>query len=170
MRLEMDRLGSPCGALLAVCSETELVTLEFEVAEAVMHERLARRFGADIELAERSDPLGVTGRLRAYFAGEIEAIDGIPADGGGTPFQRKVWRQLRRIPAGRTWTYAELARRIDQPTATRAVGHANGANPIAIVVPCHRVIGADGKLVGYTAGIKRKLWLLQHEGAQLQLV
>jgi methylated-DNA-[protein]-cysteine S-methyltransferase len=109
----------------------------------------------------------VLDRLKAYFAGDIAAIEDIPAESGGTEFQRKCWKMLRKIPAGKTWSYNQLARRIGRPAAVRAVGAANGANPISVVVPCHRVIGADGSLTGYGGGLDRKLWLLRHEGASL---
>jgi methylated-DNA-[protein]-cysteine S-methyltransferase len=103
--------------------------------------------------------------VRAYLAGSYGAIDGIPVDTGGTPFQRRVWSALRRIPAGQTLTYGALARRLGTPAASRAVGRAVSLNPVAIVVPCHRVIGADGRLTGYAGGLDRKRWLLAHERA-----
>jgi methylated-DNA-[protein]-cysteine S-methyltransferase len=114
-------------------------------------------------LTPRSNPGGLTAALRAYFAGDLGAIDGLPVATGGTDFQRAVWAALREIPCGETRSYGELAQRIGHPTAVRAVGLANGANPVAVVVPCHRVIGADGSLTGYGAGIERKRWLLAHE-------
>lgn len=105
--------------------------------------------------------------LERYFAGDLGALDTLPVASSGTGFQRGVWRALRDIPAGTTITYGELARRVGRPTAFRAVGLANGANPIGIVVPCHRVIGRDGSLTGYGGGLERKRWLLTHEGARL---
>jgi methylated-DNA-[protein]-cysteine S-methyltransferase len=104
-------------------------------------------------------------QLEAYFAGTRQAFDLVVA-GAGTPFQRRVWAELCRIPFGSTITYGELARRIGQPTASRAVGLANGQNRLAIVVPCHRVVGAGGALTGYAGGIERKRWLLDHERRQ----
>jgi methylated-DNA-[protein]-cysteine S-methyltransferase len=104
----------------------------------------------------------VASQLAAYFAGQLRDFD-VPLAPEGTEFQKKVWRELCRIPFGETISYSELARRIGQPTASRAVGLANGRNPIAIIVPCHRVIGADGSLTGYGGGIDRKKWLLGHE-------
>lgn len=101
-------------------------------------------------------------QLEAYFAGELQEFD-IPLAPQGTPFQQRVWNELRNIPFGQTWSYGELARRIGQPTASRAVGLANGKNPISVIVPCHRVIGANGKLVGYGGGLDRKNTLLQLE-------
>jgi methylated-DNA-[protein]-cysteine S-methyltransferase len=108
-------------------------------------------------------PRTLTDALGAYFAGDLHAIDPLETRTGGTHFQQRVWTELRRIPAGGTITYGELARRIGRPAACRAVGLANGSNPISIVVPCHRVIGADGQLTGYGGGIARKRWLLDHE-------
>lgn len=101
-------------------------------------------------------------QLQAYFAGELQEFD-LPLAPQGTPFQQRVWNELRNIPFGQTWSYGELARRIGQPTASRAVGLANGKNPISVIVPCHRVIGANGKLVGYGGGLDRKNTLLQLE-------
>ncbi|HUB07522.1 MAG TPA: methylated-DNA--[protein]-cysteine S-methyltransferase [Myxococcales bacterium] len=106
-------------------------------------------------------------RLAAYFDGDLGALAELPVLTDGTPFQRRVWDELRRIPVGQTISYAELARRIGKPKAMRAVGAANGKNPVAIVVPCHRVVAANGTLWGYGGGLPRKAWLLKHEGALL---
>ena len=107
----------------------------------------------------------VVAQLEAYFAGSLTDFD-LPMEMGGTDFQRRVWASLREIPYGETISYGELARRVGNPKASRAVGLANGRNPLAIVVPCHRVIGADGSLTGYGGGLDRKVWLLEHEAAQ----
>jgi methylated-DNA-[protein]-cysteine S-methyltransferase len=110
-------------------------------------------------------PLAVAIRqIAEYFAGERQKFE-LPLALDGTPFQTRVWRELMEIPFGRTWSYAELARRIGKPGASRAVGLANGSNPISIIVPCHRVIGSDGSLTGYGGGLERKRWLLEHEGS-----
>jgi len=106
-------------------------------------------------------------QLRVYFAGELRDFD-LPLAMGGSPFERRVWRALRRVPRGTTVSYGHLAARIGQPKACRAVGLANGRNPIPIVVPCHRVIGADGSLTGYGGGLDIKRWLLELEGVQLE--
>jgi methylated-DNA-[protein]-cysteine S-methyltransferase len=108
-------------------------------------------------------------QLTAYFAGDLREFD-LPLEAPGSDFQRRVWRELRQIPFGRSISYGELARRIGQPAASRAVGRANGQNPISIIVPCHRVIGADGTLTGYGGGLDRKRWLLDHEAGQHSLV
>jgi O-6-methylguanine DNA methyltransferase len=104
----------------------------------------------------------ITSQLAAYFRGDLTTFD-VPMNLQGTAFQRSVWEQLGDIPYGETISYGELARRIGNPNASRAVGLANGRNPISIIVPCHRVIGADGSLTGYGGGLDRKTWLLQHE-------
>ena len=105
-------------------------------------------------------------QLRAYFEGRRQRF-ALTVAPGGTPFQQRVWRELQQIPWGVTTTYREIAERLGQPTAARAVGHANGCNPVAIVIPCHRVVGAKGQLTGYAGGIAIKRRLLQHEGALL---
>jgi methylated-DNA-[protein]-cysteine S-methyltransferase len=103
-------------------------------------------------------------QLDAYFAGGLTRFD-IPLRLAGTDFQMRVWRSLQDIPYGHTISYGDLARRVGNPQASRAVGLANGRNPVAVVVPCHRVIGADGRLTGYAGGLERKIWLLDHERA-----
>ena len=127
---------------------------------------LPRRFPGE-PLEDAGDAIDLVGRFSAYLAGDLAAIDAIAVDPGGTPFQRAVWAELRRIPAGRTRSYAEMARTIGAPRAVRAVGAANGANPIAIVIPCHRVVASGGALGGYGGGLARKRWLLEHERAAL---
>jgi methylated-DNA-[protein]-cysteine S-methyltransferase len=166
MKLLIDRVASPIGDILVVADGTNLVALEFAAVEGRMRRALKARYGG-FKLVPARDPLGACSRLRAYLAGDIEALENLPVDGGGTPFQRRVWSALRRIPAGTTMSYGALARRLRMPTATRAVGRANGQNPISIVVPCHRVIGSDGTLTGYGGGLERKRWLLEHEGVRL---
>jgi methylated-DNA-[protein]-cysteine S-methyltransferase len=152
------RVPSPLGALLVVTDGAgRLCGLDFAENEP----RLRRLLRAPLSGAPSPEP--VTESLGAYFAGELAALDGLATHTAGSEFQRRVWAALRRIPRGTTTTYAALAREIGQPTACRAVGLANGANPIAIVVPCHRVIGASGALTGYAGGLDRKRWLLEHE-------
>lgn len=125
---------------------------------------LQRHYGKNgFTLEPANNPGGVTDRLKSYFAGELASIEALPTRTAGTAFQREVWRSLRDIPCGTTVSYGELAQRIGRPKAVRAVGLANGANPIGIVVPCHRVIGSSGSLTGYGGGIERKRWLLKHE-------
>jgi methylated-DNA-[protein]-cysteine S-methyltransferase len=144
-------LASPLGPL----------RVEFD-AGGRLH-RLAFGSASDEAPAMAAAPASVVRAVAAYFAGDMRAFDCIELDPPGTRFQREVWAALRRIPAGTTTTYGRLAAALGRPGASRAVGLANGANPVAIVVPCHRVIGASGALTGYGGGIERKRWLLDHE-------
>jgi methylated-DNA-[protein]-cysteine S-methyltransferase len=118
---------------------------------------------------ERRDRFGVYDELQAYFAGDVGALDRIAVDARGTPFQLEVWEQLRRIPVGTTISYGELAKRVHRPNAQRAVGMANASNPIALIVPCHRVIRTGGALGGYAFGLAYKQWLLAHEANSQRL-
>jgi methylated-DNA-[protein]-cysteine S-methyltransferase len=162
--LAIERIVTPIGPLLAVTDERDaLRALDFEEFEHRLKVRLER--AGPMRLAARAGASAHRSALEAYFAGELCAIDQIPVAPAGTPFQQRVWRALRDIEAGSVTSYGVLARRIGHPTAVRAVGAANGANPIGVGVPCHRVIGANGKLTGYGGGIERKRWLLRHEGA-----
>jgi methylated-DNA-[protein]-cysteine S-methyltransferase len=158
--------ASPLGPLALVASPGGLCAVGFDSDWARVRAELERRFGA-VVLEPTEDPAGAVSALRRYFDGDVRAIEAIPVDTGGTPFQQQVWHTLRRIPAGQTWSYADLAAAIGRPSATRAVGAANGANPVGVVLPCHRVIGSNGSLTGYGGGLPRKVWLLRHEGALL---
>ncbi len=164
MTLEVAEFHSPIGTIMLAVRDGALAALVFAEGWPDRRARLVKRFG-DVDLRGAANPAGVSGRLAAYFAGDLGALDAIAVDSGGTPFQRRVWGALRTIPPGETVSYQTLARRIGAPTAVRAVGAANRTNPIGIVVPCHRVIGADGSLTGYAGGIERKRWLLTHERA-----
>jgi len=168
LALLIDRLATPIGELLIVAdSDGNLRTIDWTDHDARMRRLMDRYYGKGrYTLTPARDPGGLTSAMRAYFKGDIDAIDRLPVDRTvGTPFQKSVWRALRKIPKGKTITYAELARRIGKPRAVRAAGLANGQNPISIVVPCHRVIGSNGTLTGYGGGLPRKKWLLEHEGA-----
>ncbi|BBK35161.1 methylated-DNA--protein-cysteine methyltransferase [Allostella sp. ATCC 35155] len=164
MRLFRDQVETPIGPMVVLADERHLRLLEFADAMDRVEDWVGRRLGRP-EFVEARDPLGVATALGAYFAGTLDAIDGIPVAAGGTPFQERVWARLRGIPAGETRTYAGFAQEIGHAAAQRAVGAANGRNPIAVVVPCHRLVGSDGGLTGYGGGIARKRWLLAHEGA-----
>jgi methylated-DNA-[protein]-cysteine S-methyltransferase len=168
MILLVDSFPSPIGPVSLASDGRALCALEFEEREELLR-RLRARFGEGAALREAADPQGFTSRALAYFAGELDALAGVPVDGGGTDFQRRVWAALREIPAGETRTYSGLAARLGMPGAARAVGLANGRNPIAVAVPCHRVVGADGTLTGYAGGLERKRWLLAHESVRLPL-
>jgi methylated-DNA-[protein]-cysteine S-methyltransferase len=154
---------SPIGPLGLAAEEGVLVAVTFD-GFGPLH-AWARRVLGRCEWVEVPDPAGVSTRLRRFFAGELEALAPVPVRLHGTDFQRRTWEALRRIPAGRTWSYRRLAEELGDPRATRAVGAANGQNPVPLVVPCHRVIGSDGSLTGFGGGLDRKRWLLQHEGA-----
>ena len=162
VRIAWSTYQSPIGPLTLVVRGEMLLTLAFDADPARTAAALARRLDADA--AAGTAPRALRNRLDRYFGGEVDALDRIVVEPGGTPFQQRVWTALRGIPAGTTTSYGELARRIGRPGAVRAVGAANGANPVAVVVPCHRVIGANGSLVGYGGGLDRKRWLLAHEG------
>ena len=165
IRLHLDHLDTPIGRLALVVDDAgRLHAAGFTDAHARMARQLEHfRAREEIELAETNDPVGVTEALRSYFDGDLRAIEALEVAANGTPFQQSTWTALREIPSGHTWSYAALAARIGRPSAVRAVGAANGANPVAIVVPCHRVIGSSGKLTGYGGGLERKRWLLAHE-------
>lgn len=163
MHFLTDEIPSALGAIVIAVREGRLCSLDYGDCRGRMLASLAHRYGA-IRARSARDPFGLSRRIRAYLDGDLGAIDGIPVDTGGTAFQQKVWTALRRIPAGTTITYGDLAREIGRPSAVRAAAAANGRNPIAIVVPCHRVVGKDGRLTGYAGGLSRKRWLLAHEG------
>jgi methylated-DNA-[protein]-cysteine S-methyltransferase len=143
-----------------------LCALEFGDCADRLRAQLQSRYG-DVELVAAKKPSRYASSVRRYLGGDIRALDDLPVETGGTAFQRQVWAALRKIPAGSTTTYGEIAARLGKPGAARAVGLANGQNPVSIAIPCHRVIGADGTLTGYGGGLDRKLWLLRHEGASL---
>lgn len=158
MSVGFSELTSPVGRLRLALCDGALIRLEF--ADETTAPAAWRR--DDDALAP------ACAQLRAYFAGQRRSFD-LALAPTGTEFQRRVWQVLTQIPHGETISYGELARRVGQPQAARAVGMANNRNPIAIVVPCHRVVGADGRLVGFGGGLPRKRWLLQHEAAQREL-
>jgi len=166
MRFAYHRIDSPLGTILAVTGNAALHALDFHDHLDRMHKLLQAHYGA-VELIEAHDGLGLRARLARYFDRDFDAFAGLPLHTNGTPFQKAVWTRLLAIPPGTTATYGEIARELADVSASRAVGLANGSNPIAIVVPCHRVIGANGKLTGYGGGLHRKEWLLRHEGVLL---
>jgi methylated-DNA-[protein]-cysteine S-methyltransferase len=164
--LLIDRLPTPIGELIVIADhDGKLRTVDWTDHEPRMRRLLDRQYGKGrYTLTPARDPGGLTTAMRRYFKGDNTVLVDLPVETGGTPFQKSVWRALRKIRCGTTISYAELARRIGRPKAVRAVGLANGQNPISIVVPCHRVIGSDGSLTGYGGGLNRKKWLLEHEG------
>lgn len=168
LALLIDRIATPAGELIVVAdADGNLRTIDWTDHEARMKQLLDRQYGkGSYTLTPARNPGGLSDAMRRYFKGDLGAIESLPVKTAGTPFQRSVWQALRRIACGTTISYAELARRIGKPKAVRAVGLANGQNPISIVVPCHRVIGSNGSLTGYGGGLPRKKWLLKHEGAR----
>jgi methylated-DNA-[protein]-cysteine S-methyltransferase len=165
--LERVVIPSPAGPLSLHASPAGVVALTFIDREPERMDLLGRRFAALRVEACRRDRLGAAALIEAYLEGDLGAIDRIVVDAGGTAFQAEVWRALRQIPVGTTTSYEALARQIGRPRAVRAVGAANGQNPVAIVVPCHRVLAKHGTLHGYGGGLERKRWLLVHERALL---
>ncbi|HZN94775.1 MAG TPA: methylated-DNA--[protein]-cysteine S-methyltransferase [Myxococcales bacterium] len=164
MRIVLSRYESPIGPLVLASEGDALLALEFPERSQEIRPRLEQAHpGAEVK--EGALPRPFASALAAYFGGDTRALDRVQVRTEGTPFQREVWAALRRIPAGQTWSYQELARAVGRPRASRAVGAANGANPVALVVPCHRVIATGGKLGGYGGGLHRKEWLLKHERA-----
>lgn len=162
--LTLDRVATPVGEVLLVTDGQGAVrALDFADYELRMT-RLLGRHCPGFTLVPSRAPEPTRRAVEAYFAGEVRALDGLTVKTGGTEFQRTVWAALRAIPAGETRSYGQLAAAIGSPRAVRAAGLANGQNPVAVIVPCHRVIGANGTLTGYAGGLERKRWLLKHEG------
>src|SRR5262245_53265961 len=164
MNFLTDEVSSAIGPIVIAVRDGRLVSLDFGDCRERMRALLTARYGR-ARLERAPDPDGISGRIEAYLSGELGAVDDIAVESGGTPFQRDVWTALRGVPAGTTVTYAQLARTLGRPAALRAVGGANARNPVAIVIPCHRMVGSDGSLTGYGGGLSRKRWLLDHEGA-----
>lgn len=167
IRFFLERMPTPLGQmLLATDQRGYLRIIDWQDHEDNMYRLMRLQYpGTVIELQETAQESMAAHAMRAYFSGNISAIDELPVATGGTGFQKEVWAALRAIPSGQTISYQELANRIGRPKAVRAVGLANGANPISIVVPCHRVIGSKASLTGYGGGLQRKHWLLEHEQA-----
>lgn len=169
--LFLGEFPSPLGVLLIVFDNNEQVcALDFQDYQQRMTRLLRIHYGdpgKGYSLCGANLPESVSLSLAQYFEGNVVALDKIPVITNGTEFQKTVWADLRKIKPGSTLSYGELANHIGRPSAVRAVGLANGANPIALIVPCHRVIGRDGSLTGYAGGMDRKQWLLKHEGVVL---
>lgn len=164
--LNLQRLKTPIGTALLVTDEGGVLrAFNWTDYEDAMSAWIARRYP---RAARREGEGPVAAAFEAYFAGEIRALEAVRWYGAGTSFQQEVWAALCDIPAGGTLSYQALAARVGRPKAVRAVGLANGSNPVAVVVPCHRVIGANGSLTGYGGGLPRKRWLLEHEGASFR--
>jgi len=164
---DLGRLATPIGTALLVTDDAGVLrALDWEDHESRMKDLLRRHYG-EVVLQERDAPAALATALTGYFNGDLDRLSDIAWRVAGTPFQRKVWSALPSIPPGRTMSYGAMAAQLQAPRAMRAVGHANGANPISVVLPCHRLIGAGGKLVKYGGGLERKRWLLRHEGVEV---
>lgn len=166
LRLLEDKIATPLGPLWVICDEQyHLRAVEWEEHSNRMEELLNIHYRAEgYERVAASNPNGLSQKLADYFSGDLSVIDALPTATAGTPFQRQVWQALRSIPCGQVMHYGQLAETLGRPGAARAVGAANGSNPVSIVVPCHRVIGRNGTMTGYAGGVGRKEWLLRHEG------
>jgi methylated-DNA-[protein]-cysteine S-methyltransferase len=163
----LDRLETPIGVALLVSDDGGMLrALDWEDFESRMKQLLRLQYGA-VLLKEEKAPRDLRTALAGYFKGDLDRLSQIKWCVAGTAFQQKVWKALPKIPAGTTMSYGALAAKIGLPKAIRAVGHANGSNPISVVVPCHRLIGANGSLIKYGGGLERKRWLLQHEGVEV---
>ena len=170
IRRFVDFIATPLGRFVVIVDEEGCLRVSgFAERHARVERELERHAaGPDIELVETADPAGISSAVARYFAGELGALVGLPMALEGTPFQLQVWHALATIPCGETRSYAELARAVGRPAAVRAVGMANGSNPLGLILPCHRVVGSDGSLTGYGGGVERKQWLLFHERGAAQ--
>jgi methylated-DNA-[protein]-cysteine S-methyltransferase len=161
-----DRQDTPIGvALLITDGAGRLRAFDWHDHEDRLQHLIRRYYGPKAQVTAGGAPAQIRRSIDAYFEGDLDRLDTIECQTGGTAFQRSVWTALRSIPVGTTLSYGALAAQLGNPKAVRAVGLANGANPVGLVVPCHRVIGSDGSLTGYGGGIDRKRWLLTHERA-----
>jgi methylated-DNA-[protein]-cysteine S-methyltransferase len=165
--LLIDRLPTPVGEMLIIADQRGFLrAISWSDSETEFLQYLHKQYGPIAKaLQPTENPNGLTHAIHEYFEGNLKAIDALPVETLGTPFQKEVWSALRTIPCGTTISYSQLAAQIGRPAAVRAVGLANGSNPVGVIVPCHRVIGADGSLTGYGGGLPRKEWLLRHESA-----
>lgn len=158
--LQIQTILSPLGSIDLVAQSQRLISVDFSDCRARMHRLLAKRLGS-VTLKPQAHEFG--DRLQTYFDGEIDALNHVNLVLQGTPFQNKVWNALTQVKTGQTMTYGELADQINQPKAAQAVGRANALNPILIFIPCHRIVGRNQQMVGYSGGVNRKQWLIKHE-------
>ena len=166
MTIQLGVIDTPVGALTLAARSTRTCLLHFGADERGATAALQKWYPGEA-IERHADPGGAASVLERYFTGDLDALDDVPVEMNGTDFQKRVWSALRSVKAGRTASYAAVAAKIGSPAAVRAVGAANGANPVAIIVPCHRIIGTNGTLTGYGGGLRRKEWLLRHEKARL---
>jgi methylated-DNA-[protein]-cysteine S-methyltransferase len=168
MRIDIATIESPLGKLTAAAHGPRVCLVHFGPESTSVRSSLQSWY-PDAEIAATANPGGVVDVLRRYFEGDLESLDDIEVELNGTSFQKNVWLALRSVRAGTTMSYSQLAKQVGSPAAVRAVGAANGANPVAVVLPCHRIIGSNGSLTGYGGGLHRKRWLLDHEGVKRTL-
>jgi methylated-DNA-[protein]-cysteine S-methyltransferase len=166
--IEIATIDSPIGELTTAAHGHRVCLVHFGAASAAIKASL-KSWYPDEKIEAAPDPGGTVSVLRRYFDGDLDSLDEIEVELHGTSFQRGVWTALRSVKSGTTLSYAQLADRVGAPSRVRAVGAANGANPIAVVLPCHRIIGSNGSLTGYGGGLDRKRWLLDHEGVKRRL-
>jgi methylated-DNA-[protein]-cysteine S-methyltransferase len=161
-----DKITTPLGPLWILCDEQfRLRAVEWEEYSDRMVQLLGVHYRVEgYQRVSGTNPGGLSDRLHDYFDGDLGVIETLPTATAGTEFQREVWKTLRTIPCGQVMHYGQLAEQLGRAGAARAVGAANGSNPVSIVVPCHRVIGRNGTMTGYAGGVSRKEWLLRHEG------
>ena len=164
--IHLTTMASPIGELTVAARGSRVCLLHFGADQAGPRAELQRWY-RDEPIELHPDPAGAVTAMQAYFGGSMQALDGVEVEMNGTPFQKRVWGALRSVRCGTTTSYAAIAAAIGSPAAVRAVGAANGANPVALIVPCHRIIGTNGSLTGYGGGLERKRWLLEHEGVLL---
>jgi methylated-DNA-[protein]-cysteine S-methyltransferase len=162
MEFFVDAVSTPVGEVVLISQGNRLYALEFDNGQGGVVGRMRRRF-REPNFIFGKDVFGFAARLGAWFRGDLRAVEEIAVETGGREFQQRVWAAVRAIAPGETRTYGQIAAGLGSPRLARAVGQANARNPVAIVIPCHRVIGSGGKLTGYAAGIHRKRWLLDHE-------
>jgi methylated-DNA-[protein]-cysteine S-methyltransferase len=165
---QLATVDTPIGPLTVAAHGRRVCLVHFGPVDRYVRSSLESWY-PDEPVEPHDDPAGAVSVLKRYFAGDLASLDEIEVELHGTSFQQRVWTALRTVREGTTLSYAKLADRVGSPAAVRAVGAANGANPVAVVLPCHRIIGSDGSLTGYGGGLDRKRWLLSHEGVNLGL-
>jgi methylated-DNA-[protein]-cysteine S-methyltransferase len=168
MPIDIATIESPIGKLTLAARGNLVCLVHFGRVTPALTAGLTSWY-PESAIDEADDPGGAAGVLRRYFEGDLGSLDEIKVELNGTTFQKNVWLALRTVKAGSTLSYAQLAKQVGSPSAVRAVGAANGANPVALVLPCHRIIGSNGSLTGYGGGLHRKRWLLDHEGVKRSL-
>ncbi len=166
--IALSTVDSPIGKLTVAARGPRVCLVHFGPVNKYVRSALATWY-PDVPVEPGDDPAGAVSVLKRYFGGDLASLDEVDVELHGTPFQQRVWNALRTVAAGTTTSYTQLADRVGAPTAVRAVGAANGANPVAVVLPCHRIIGSNGSLTGYGGGLDRKRWLLNHEGVSRTL-